>query len=200
MSKIVLNPTSTAQWHALVGEAQQAASCHLDEQMESYLVFLLMRFADQPRLFSSVIALDFLDSQQHTGQGRRMRLRDVGDHCLLFSGLFPKIAERRLVRLSYFIDVGRSAYLQISDMQTDVAEDHQHLFTRLACEFIQLMEVLQSMRPANDADHPLSPLQAFDLWSDTGSRLALQHHSAAMPLDDQSANDPVSRPDSSIIH
>lgn len=188
MSRIVLNPTSTAQWHALVGEAQQSLACRLDEELESYLVFLLMRFADRPHMFSRVIALDFLDSQQVAGNERQLRLRDVGDHCLLFSGLFPRLAERRRVRLSYFVDLGRSAYLQISETRNEDTDAHS-LFMRLAREFVQLMDVLQSMRSAND--DPLSPLQAFELWDDTGSSRSLRQHTDATPAPAASLPDTV---------
>ena len=55
MAKLVIQPTSTAQWHALVSEAESAASCVLNEDLESYLVFLLMRFASNPHMLARVI-------------------------------------------------------------------------------------------------------------------------------------------------
>ena len=44
MKSLVLQPTDTAQWHALVAEAQHACQHTLTETLESYLVFMLMRF------------------------------------------------------------------------------------------------------------------------------------------------------------
>ena len=46
MTRLILEPTSVAQWQALVREAQSECNCNLDETLESYLVFLLMRFGD----------------------------------------------------------------------------------------------------------------------------------------------------------
>ena len=57
----------------------------------------------------TIMSEDFLGSQQLHGEQRAESLRQVGDHCLLFSGLFPQIAERRLVRISYFVNIGRSS-------------------------------------------------------------------------------------------
>jgi len=92
MRQLILEPTTQAQWQTLVHEAQYACDRELDETLESYLVFLLMRFTDKPQCMSRVMAQDYLSSQAASGGERVERLRDVGDHCLLFSGLFPQLA------------------------------------------------------------------------------------------------------------
>ncbi len=94
MKSFVLQPTDTAQWHALVNDAQQAAQRNLDEAIESYLVFMLMRFAERPELAAKIMALEFLNAQTRDGQ-QHDKLRDVGDQCLLFpdySRKLPKVA------------------------------------------------------------------------------------------------------------
>ena len=107
MAELILEPTPQAQWQALVQEAQSACDRCLDETLESYLVFLLMRFASRPQCMARIMAEDYLNSQTLTGEQRAGMLREVGDHCLLFSGLFPQLAERRLVRVSYFVNIGQ---------------------------------------------------------------------------------------------
>ena len=116
MRRLILEPTTQAQWQTLLHEAQSACDRELDETLESYLVFLLMRFTARPHCMSRVMAEDYLNSQAASGEQRVGQLRDVGDHCLLFSGLFPQLAERRLVRVSYFVDLGRSSYQQLADL------------------------------------------------------------------------------------
>jgi hypothetical protein len=88
MSTLMLNPTSMAQWHKLVHEAELAIAEHLEEALESYLVFLLMRYTCQPALGTRVVALDFLEGMTTRGRSGQKKLRDVGDCCLLFAGLF----------------------------------------------------------------------------------------------------------------
>ena len=56
MSRLILEPTSQAQWQTLVHEAQTACDRNLDETLESYLVFLLMRFADKPECTARIMA------------------------------------------------------------------------------------------------------------------------------------------------
>lgn len=169
MHGLVIEPTATAQWKALVSEAETLAQQPLNEDLESYLIFTLMRFTQQPALAGSVISLEFLNALQQHSQLRQEQLRDVGDKCLLFSGLFPQVAKRRLVKISFFVDLGRSAYQQI---QTAAHNSLARLYGQLANEFVPLMDVLQAMRSL-DPQHPdLDALSNFELWEDTGSERA----------------------------
>lgn len=165
MTELVLQPTATAQWHALVHDAQRACRCALDEELESYLVFLLMRFAADPELAARVMALEYLRGVGTRGRERADRLRAVGDQCLLYSGLFPRRAERRLVRTSYFVNLGRTAYQDLADSVTRGA---YALFGRLAAGFVPLMDVLQTMRELDGRPCP-DLLGSAELWQDTGS-------------------------------
>lgn len=170
MRALVLEPTETAQWRALVAEAAASRDCRLDEGLESYLVFLLMRFVERPELAASVMALEYLRGMLALGHLRHERLRDVGDKCLLYSGLFPRRAERRRVRISYFVDLGQAAYRQLA---LAPARTGTELYARLSTTFVPLMDVLQSMRALGN-DPGLGPLQTLELWNDTGSRGAYQ--------------------------
>jgi len=92
----------------------------------------------------------------------------VGDQCLLFSGLFPRRAERRRVRVSYYVKLGRSAYQNLADSLSKTAD----LFTLLAEEFIAAMDTLQAIRVLGQQTTGLLPVQAYELWQDTASRQA----------------------------
>lgn len=171
MSDLVLEPTATAQWHSLVSEAEARCAKQLDETLESYLVFLLMRFTGRPTLATAIMAREFLEGLTAPGRQGHDRLRDVGDQCLLYSGLFPRRAERRLVRVSYYVDLGRAAYSHLAE---DRAPGSAALYSRLAHSFVALMEVLQAMSHLTGAP-ALDLLQAIELWHDTGSSQSLRH-------------------------
>lgn len=143
MNQLILHPTDISQWHALVNEAQVATSRLLNENTESYLVFLLMRYSQGSKLIDSVIGLDFLESMHKPGKLRVDLLRDVGDKSLLFCGLFPGQAERRRVNLSYFSEMGQAAYLTISEMHDN---QNAELYLQLSVEFHSLQHILQAMR------------------------------------------------------
>jgi hypothetical protein len=170
MTQLVLQSTATAQWHDLVNEAQQTIHCQLNETLESYLVFLLERFSRRPEMLSRILARDYLEASARGGQ-QHEQLRDIGDHCLLFSGLFPLLAERRLVRVSYFVSLGRSAYHRIAASGHNIND----LYAGLSRGFVQLMDILHAIRGLSDEHNKrMLPLQAYELWQDTGSQQAYQ--------------------------
>lgn len=146
MEKLILHPTDTSQWHALVNEGQAIQNVVLNENTESYLVFLLMRFSQTTKLLESVIALDFLESMNTYGKRQIELLRDVGDKSLLFCGLFPGMASKRRVSLEYFSDMGQAAYLSVSELEDHAQEGQSGLFFQLSEQFSAMQQVLQAMR------------------------------------------------------
>lgn len=154
MKKLILHPTETSQWYALVNEAQAATRLILNELTESYLVFLLMRFSHTTQLMESIMALDFLESMQTSGKRQVNLMRDVGDKSLLFCGLFPGMAEKRHVRLDYFTEMGQAAYLIVSEMQEP---ESATLYHQLSEQFVSLQQVLNAMR-----GHGLSSVSSDD--------------------------------------
>jgi hypothetical protein len=150
-------------WRDVVKGAEDRCQVTLHEEIESYLVSLLIRFTNKPELARAAIANGFLQAIQETELQRRYSLAMVGDQCLLLSGLFPGVAEKRHVKIRYFVDIGRSAYANISNTTSD-------LYGSLAMQFVMLMDVLQCINQRQ----VLLPLEAYDLWQDLGSRRALR--------------------------
>ncbi|MCP1673363.1 hypothetical protein J2T57_000455 [Natronocella acetinitrilica] len=147
MNRLILDSTSTAQWHRLVKEAQAACDTRLDEHGESYLVFLLMRYLRNRELLRRAMGVGYLHALQTSGRLQGERLRDVGDQCLMLSGLFPGQAVRRRVRSDYFVALGRSAYDEAQRTAPPALGD---LYASLAEHFIELRDVLQAMRADPD--------------------------------------------------
>ena len=176
--KFILDSSELCQWHTLVQEAEQDYGQHLNEAMQSYLVFTLMRFAKNQQLNGQALALDYLSSHRLPVTLRNEKLRDIGDQCLLVSGLYPQSAEKRQVSVSYYVDMGRSAYHHISTVtQQGIAE----LYQQLAESFILLMDLLQTIRQYSMP--ALQPIAAMELWQQTGSRAAFdQIAESGMPV------------------
>lgn len=164
--ELLMHSTSTALWHDIIHHAEETCAINLNEELESYLVFLLIRYIDKPELIKQIIATQFLTAIQSGPAKREQTLRAVGDQCLLFTGLFPRMAEKRLLKLSYFVQMGQAAYIGLSMKQND-------LYGALAEQFVSLMDILQSIRQYNNCPD-LLPLQAFEQWHDTGSQRALK--------------------------
>ena len=182
MTIFKIQPTVQAQWYELIHEAHQQAHVTLSDDLESYLIALLIRFTEKPDLVDSVVALEYLQGQQEIGERRRRQLRDVGDKCLLFSGLFPARASRASLKVSHFVDIGQSAYGHLSEL---TASGLSVLFRALSYQFVSLMDVLQVVRDFSARTPNLTPLEAYDLWVDTNSQQAkrcLSYYSSVLPV------------------
>ena len=159
MPRLVLHPTPTAQWYSLVCEAETASNIFLDEELQSYLVFLLMRFLDKPGMAGKIMALDYIESMLSSGQRKEEKLRDVGDVCLIHAGLFPERAKRKRVSEQYFIDLGCGAYQQLSVVVENQIAD---LYYRLSQSFLPLRDLLQTMSKLDEkpeSELTLTPAQ-----------------------------------------
>ncbi len=175
---LLVNSTSIALWHDVIHEAEAACTIVLKEEVESYLVFLLARYLDKPHFVKQIMANEFLQGLQLSKHKHQQAMQEVGDKCLLFSGLFPQVAEKRLVKISYFVNIGQSAYSAISSKNSD-------LYGMLAGQFVSLMDVLQSIRHYTKNMVDLLPMQAYELWNEVGSQRALKvlkQYTSATPI------------------
>ena len=77
-------PEETAVWVDFVKIGEARALCTLGEELESFLVFTLMRFSQRKDLFSIVLALEFhRASTEYTGRKKEQALSEVGDVSLM---------------------------------------------------------------------------------------------------------------------
>ncbi|OGT53296.1 MAG: hypothetical protein A3E84_01625 [Gammaproteobacteria bacterium RIFCSPHIGHO2_12_FULL_42_13] len=170
--------TEVQLWQDAVRHGEDMCAVSLQEELEAYLVFLLMRYMNHPEVAKQVLAAKFLDSMQAHGSQRQSLLQSLGDESLLFAGLFPHLAERRQVKLRYFVEIGQAAYANISLKTND-------LFSSLARQFVMLMDVLQSIHQHSKNATNILPLEAYERWNTIGSQRALhilQQYSSATPV------------------
>ena len=160
MSTIHTRETQTALWHELVREGEQRAGRALGEERESYLVMTLMRHLGDAPLAHRVMAFELLEALQASGRARQQELRDVGDRCLLISGFYPELAERRRVQLTYFMDLGRGAYARLAQEMSAALKE---LFEELSRGFAELVRVLFELRGLSQHVPILAPIDRHAL-------------------------------------
>lgn len=146
-----------ALWQDLVRDGEQQAGLHLGESVQSYLVFVLMRYLHDGALAAHVLALDWIAASEHTGNVRADALRDVGDRCLLIAGRYPGLAERRRVSSDYFASLGCGAYHGVAASARD---GYAALFAELARAFHAMVRVLAALPRQNDQRWSGSPVVA----------------------------------------
>jgi hypothetical protein len=184
--KVLVNSSPLSLWQNVIQEAQYICSTELQKDLELYLISLLMRYMNKPEFVCQAVAPQLLQGlNTNESKHREPLLQKVGDSCLLLSGLFPNHADKRLVKLSYFIKIGQGAYIAISKTSNDI-------YSLLAQQFVSIMDILQSIRQYAKEIPDLLPLQAYDLWNETGSQRAfriLKQYSQATPATTHPQND-----------
>ena len=151
-------------WQQVVRDAEKECAVSLETALENYLISLLYRYIDKPEMVRKVFAVAFLQALQQQTHQRQLSLQQVGDQCLILTGLFPHHTNRRTVKMRYFVDLGQAAYAAISNDTND------SLYNTLAMRFVLLMDVLQSIRQYHD----LLPLEAYEQWHELGSQRAFK--------------------------
>jgi hypothetical protein len=147
-----------ALWQDLVRDGEQHAGIELGESVQSYLVFVLMRYLRDGALGAHVLALDWLAAAEHRGHARADALRDVGDRCLLIAGRFPALARRRHVSADYFTSLGCGAYHGVAESARD---GYAALYAELARAFGAMVRVLGALPARGAIEPPLAWAAAF---------------------------------------
>lgn len=159
-----LSPTATEQWQDLVREAARGSRRTLGPEVEGYVVRLLVRVASRPELVPRVPPAS-LGRHGDEGNQRTDRLKDVGDQCLLFAGLFPDQATRRQLPMGYFVNLGCSAYQLLGG----TPGRRGAVYRALARRFAAVIDVLRALRTLVPQRGLPDPLDAYELWDGTGS-------------------------------
>ena len=80
---LMIRETSLIQWHEVVKMAEDRCSIMLNEDLEAYLISLLMRYSNKPEVAQQVFAKAYLEALQQHERQRSVSLQNVGDQCLL---------------------------------------------------------------------------------------------------------------------
>lgn len=166
MSDYALRTPETAPWHALLAEAERVAGCSLESSLQQYLVALLLRYFGHEQPMREPLPLALLRTGRAAVCPSGEQLREVADQCLIVAGIYPEQARHHQVEISRLVEVGQDAYGRLAESVQGP------LFCLLAEHFVEMMDVLQTMRELDQGQRCLDPLSAYALWSATGSRYA----------------------------
>ncbi|HAT68419.1 MAG: hypothetical protein A2481_01630 [Candidatus Yonathbacteria bacterium RIFOXYC2_FULL_47_9] len=155
LDAVIYEPTETAAWVQFVRIGESRAMCMLGEELESFLVFTLMRFTRRTDLFSIVLALKFLDaSTEYTGRKKECALAEVGDVSLILAGLFPERSRKLGVPASYFPEMGRMAFSDLADFfGRSKLKSLEKLYRKAGNGFPSMMDVLLAAREKKLEQH-----------------------------------------------
>lgn len=157
-----IHTAESAVWHALMTKSQLVSKIQLPHPVDVYLSDLVIRTM-QARAVAGEQAYETLIACSEQND-----LHQLGDECLVLAGLMPERAIQEEIPVSYFVNVAYRAYSQLGD---DCGE---RIYTALAENLIDCIDVLHTLRELEVGGSCIDPLNAFELWEETGSRHAWQ--------------------------
>jgi hypothetical protein len=122
-------------------EAMTSEGVEVSEHTEFYLVDLLGEFA-RSRITDEPLGLRLAESG--FGSERVAALKEVGDTSLYVTGFFAESLEKGLVASDYYIQLGESAYRELSRRLS--ASSVAEVYDELAAKFPRFVDVLASAR------------------------------------------------------
>lgn len=165
MHPYALHTRDTAHWRALVTAAEASAESLLDDELESYLVMLLLRYAAQERTANVRNSRTLAPVRE---PANAEQLRDTGDRCLIIAGLMPDQAREFGMSIRQVVETGRNGYQEAAQVTGNP------VFRRLSEQFVVLMDVLQVMRTLDDDELVVDMFRLYEQWQHTGSQYAFR--------------------------
>ena len=163
---VQLQVAEAAGWRALLTYGQQSARTFLPPEVEHHLVGLLYRRLGSALGRDREQALRFARQLVADTRSQGQDLAAVGEHCLLFSGLFPSHAPRQGMTLADFVQTGQQAW---RDHAARVDREEGARYRHLADHYIRMLDVLLAVHEMNQEGPTMDALNAWALWHDTGS-------------------------------
>lgn len=145
----VLHLPETAHLYALLNCAQFNQDKYLEPELESYLIQTILRYSgmadDDLELLNDAVDLDIEDEQDQD-----VYLKEIGDYCLICTGLMSErfmFEEHSYERLQ---EVGQHAFAMLSDHE----DNNDNIYLKLSDNFSSLVDVLQYSKTLMMNDHP----------------------------------------------
>jgi hypothetical protein len=142
-ARTLVHHNLTEFFRDLLQSAMRSQEVRSSQDSEFYLVKLLEGFAHTERdWFERPLALEYLESFHSPLPHRYGKLKRVADTALFVSGLFMESLHRTLTSSDYYMQLGRTAYGQLSTLSSDVGAIPGDLFAELEARFPDFVRVL----------------------------------------------------------
>ncbi|MCG8589311.1 MAG: hypothetical protein MJE66_08465 [Proteobacteria bacterium] len=142
----------------------------------TYLIELLeerVRVPEDPSATPETLAEALLAARQAEGRRRMGLLRQLGDRALFTAGFFGDSLSRKVVDLDYYSDIGRVAYVDLSESLSQRRLDAKpiwgRLFRELAYGFEGFVDILAEIADRARQDDTADLLRLYERYLYTGS-------------------------------
>lgn len=169
-TKIILNHDLPV-WEHLIQEAEHQCHIQLSEHLRTFLSSLLMRFIHETQFNTESISTTALCVHHiHTS---KKQIAQAADCCLFFLGIFPNRIAKYAIDPLHYITTGKLLYQNIN--HHPMHEQKEIVGPLIAKNYIDIIDILLTVRENIWQHEPISKDYAFQLWQGTGSQYALKH-------------------------
>lgn len=168
--EIVTDPKKYFQ--ELVFAALKNQNIEASPATELYLVELMGKFmVTDDNLFGSPLAFIMMEAVEETNPGaKRTLFKNTGDLSLYTAGIFGESLSKKIVGVSYYIDMGALAYKTVASMTAGYGS---HMFLELSTKIEKFVSVLAEVSEStSDKTTHSTILKQYEIWMNTGSKRA----------------------------
>ena len=114
----------------------------LDEDMQAFVVYALLRHMDNAKLKEFVFAESLLNAINNGGV---CHYEKVLDHALIYGGIFPQRIKKSGLSANYYHDVGVMASECLAIHYAKLKSSYEFVYQSISQQFALLIDMLRSM-------------------------------------------------------
>ena len=143
---IIIEESLTSFFYRNLDRINKNSLHPLPEEFLWYSSEVLSDFAfTQGVVHEKVLGMEFLEAQQKSITEKKKIYKDIGDTTLVQLGLFPQRVNKKAVAESYCINIGKSAYAYLENLDCNFY-DIPNFFKLLSTSFESMIGLLSDVR------------------------------------------------------
>ena len=147
--QLLTESTAVSAIYNMVIEAENNCGIFLEQDLQSFVVYALLRNINNNQLKDFVFATELLNAVNTTN---RRNLEAVLDNALIYAGMYPQRANKSGLSTSYYHDIGVAASSQLSVYYANLNSSYQNVYKKISTDFSYMITVLKSFIIPNDIE------------------------------------------------
>ncbi|WP_119343986.1 hypothetical protein [Facilibium subflavum] len=140
--QLIMEKTAISAMYHLVQEGEKNSGVFLEEDLQAFIVYALLRNIRNNALKDFVFAEELLSAIQSMSI---KRLEVILDHALIYAGMYPKRVKKAGLSKTYYCDIGISASEHLSVYHAKLRSSYEEVYRKIAKQFDELVYVLKSL-------------------------------------------------------
>lgn len=164
-----------SEFYDIISEKERNVNIELSDYSKLYLMNLLKGLIEKNDFFykdiigNDALAEAFMKALSEELLKKVQKIKAVGDLCLIYSGLFPDILNRKLVDIDYFIQLGKVSFLTLHRIYVTMnsLSDLKNLYYSIFLDFLKLVTVMLEISKSFKLIDQKNLLKVYERWQKT---------------------------------